>query len=604
MFYCVFYLKKNKYLYYNELSFLSFLLFSYTLFFTLAKTNSMRFYFVILLFSASLFSQVEYPKDYFRSPLDIPLQLSGNFGELRPNHFHAGFDLKTQQREGLKVYAVADGYVSRIKISTYGYGKAIYITHSNGYTSVYGHLSSANDAIEALIKKAHYAEKTYEIEVFLKQGELEVKKGQIIAFTGNTGGSGGPHLHFEFRDNTTEKIINPMFFGFDVFFKDTKKPNIYGVYVYPLDNKTIVNQSKRPLSLNLSLQKDGTYLSDKVVANGKIGFGIDTYDYDNVSYNKNGVFNVQTFENGTPNFSYQFNTYSFDEMRYINALIDYSKYKKTGQRVQNLFMQTPYSLSIIKANKNNGVISVVPNLNTLYRIEVSDFYGNQSTVTIPIKYDELSTIVPSELIPSKYYIKAKNDCNFAKENMSVFFPAGTFYDDFNFNFDVIDDTLILHDDTVPVHSNFTISIEDKKFSEVQREKLFLGEINGNRISYIPTFRKGNVFTAKTKTLGKFKLVLDTIPPVVSISKSIEGKWLSNSKSIQFTINDGLSGIKSYNGYLNGKWILFEYDNKTKRITHNFSDGVVAEGQNDLKIIVIDNLGNSTTFETSFFRSQK
>ncbi|SHG43217.1 Peptidase family M23 [Flavobacterium fluvii] len=564
----------------------------------------MKLHLFILLFSSFLFAQTEYPKDYFRSPLDIPMQLSGNFGELRPNHFHAGFDLKTMQKEGLNVYAVADGYVSRIKISTFGNGKTLYVTHANGYTSVYGHLQRAVDSIENFIKKTHYKEQSFEIEMYLKPGELVVKKGQLIALSGNTGASEGPHLHFEFRDNITEYIINPMLFGFDKLMKDTKKPMFSGIYVYPLDEATTVNQSKRPLLLNLVLQKDGTYTADKVVANGKIGFGINTFDYDDVSFNKNGVYKVQSFYNGTPNFGYQFDTYSFDEMRYVNALIDYSRYKKTQQRVQKLFMKNPFKLSIIKTGKSNGVLVAEPNLTALYRIEVSDFYGNKTTVSIPVKYDVLPAIIAQEPVLSKYLVKASKDCNFEKENMSVFFPAGTFYDDFYLNFDVTNDTLFLHDDTVPAHSNFTISIDDKKFTEAQREKLFIGSVGGGKIGYNATSRKGNVFTTKVKTLGKFALVLDTVPPVVSIAKPIEGKWISDKKTIQFTISDGLSGIKSYNGYLNGKWALFEYDNKTKKITHNFSDGIVAEGVNELKIIVMDNLGNSTIFETRFFRSQK
>ncbi len=564
---------------------------------------SMRLCLFFLLLYCSVFAQVNYPKDYFRSPLAIPMQLSGNFGELRPNHFHAGFDLKTNQKEGLAVYAVADGYVSRIKISTFGNGKTIYITHSNGYTSVYGHLQRATDSIDGFIKKTHYQEQSFEIEKYLKPGELLIKKGQIIGLSGNSGASEGPHLHFEFRDNITENIINPMLFGFDKFLKDSKKPIIYNIYVYPLDNESLVNQSKRPLLLNLALQKDGTYLADKVVANGKIGFGINTFDYDDVSFNKNGVYKVQTFYNGISNFSYQFDTYSFDEMRYVNALIDYPMYKKTQQRVQKLFMKNPYNLSIIKADATNGVLNVVPNLTAQYRIEVSDFYGNLTTVSIPIVNEILPVIIAKEPIP-KYLVKAKNESNFSKENMSVFFPANTFYEDFNLNFDVINDTLLLHSDTVPAHSNFTIEIEDHKFSKAQREKLFIGTIGSSKIGYNFTFRKDSVFKINVKTLGKYALVLDTIPPKISISKPIEGKWLSDRKVIQFIISDDLSGIKSYNGYLNGKWILFEYDNKTKKITHYFSDGIVAEGSNDLKIIVVDNLGNSTIFETQFFRSQK
>ena len=563
----------------------------------------MRLSLFFILFYCSVFAQVNYPKDYFRPPLDIPMQLSGNFGELRPNHFHAGFDFKTLQKEGLEVHAVADGYVSRIKISTFGNGKTIYITHSNGYTSVYGHLQRATDVIEDFIKKTHYEEQSFEIEKYLKPGELVVTKGQIIGLSGNTGASEGPHLHFEFRDNVTENIINPMLFGFDRFLKDTKKPIVFNIYAYPLDNESIVNQSKRPLLLNLVLQKDGTYLADKVVANGRIGFGINTFDYDDVSFNKNGVYKVQTFYNGMPNFGYQFDTYSFDEMRYVNALIDYSMYKQTQQRVQKLFMKSPYNLSIIKADATNGVIKVVPNLTSQYRIEVSDFFGNSTIISIPIVNEVLPVIITKEPV-SKYLVKAKNESNFTKENVSVFFPANTFYEDFNLNFDVINDTLFLHSDTVPAHSNFTIEIEDHKFSEAQKEKLFIGSIGANKIGYNYTFRKDSIFKTNVKTLGKYALVLDTVPPKISISKPIEGQWLTNRKFIQFTISDDLSGIKSYNGYLNGKWILFEYDNKTKKITHNFSDGIVAEGANELKIIVVDNLGNSTIFETRFFRSQK
>lgn len=564
----------------------------------------MRLVLVFIFYVSILSAQINYPKDYFSPPLSIPMQLSGNFGELRPNHFHAGFDLKTMQKEGLEVHAVADGYVSRLKISTFGNGKTIYITHPNGFTSVYGHLQKATDTIEDFIKKTHYKEQSFEFEVYLKPGELIVKKGQIIALSGNTGASEGPHLHFEFRDNITENIINPMLFGFDKMLQDTKKPIISSVYVYPLNDETVVNQSKRPLTLNLVLQKDGTYLADKVLANGTIGFGVNTYDFDNVSFNRNGVYKVLTFYNGVPNFGYQFDTYSFDEMRYINALIDYSKYKKTQQRVQKLFMKNPYKHSVITNVTQGGMIDVLPNLASVYRIEVSDFYGNQSTITIPIKYDSAATtVVVKEPIPSKYLVKATKDSSFEKDNMAVFFPAGTFYEDFNVNFDVKKDTLYLHEDTVPAHSNFTITIEDHKYSKTQIEKVFLAKIDGKKIGYISSFRKENVFTANTKTLGKFALVLDTIAPRITITKSIEGKTLTIQKNIQLAISDLLSGIKSYNGYLNGKWILFEYDNKTKKITHNFSDEIVTEGRNELKVVVIDNVGNSTIFETHFFRSQ-
>jgi hypothetical protein len=564
----------------------------------------MKFFIFFIFFCSPLLAQVDYPKDYFSSPLDIPMQLSGNFGELRPNHFHAGFDLKTLQKEGLKVYAVADGYISRIKISTFGNGKAIYITHPNGYTSVYGHLQRANNGIETYINKKHYALKSFEIELFPKPDELVVKKGQVIAFSGNTGGSEGPHLHFEIRDTKTEKVINPMFFGFDKKIKDTKKPVIAAVYVYPLDTKTSVNHSRVPLLLPLSLQKNGTYQTEKVLANGKIGFGITAADYDDVSFNQNGLFKVQSFFNEKPSFGYQFDTYSFDDMRYVNALIDYSKYKKTQQRVQRLFMKNKFGLPIIQSDENNGVISVLPGLAAVYRVEVSDFYGNKSTVSIPVEYDLSATVMDQKPVVSPYFVSAGKDTNFTKDNWSVFFPAGTFYDDFNMNFDVRNGILFLHEDTVPAHTNFAISVADNTYSEAQRDKVFIGLIEAGKVTYNATDRKDNVFSTKVKVLGKYSLVLDTIAPTITISKPIEGKWLSDQQTIQLTISDSSSGIKSYNGYLNGNWILFEYDNKTKKLIHHFSDGIVSEGANDLKVIVIDNVGNSTIFESHFFRSQK
>jgi murein DD-endopeptidase MepM/ murein hydrolase activator NlpD len=563
----------------------------------------MRFLLFCILYCSTLLAQNNFPRDYFSPPLDIPMQLSGNFGELRPNHFHAGFDFKTQQKEGLKVYAVADGYVSRIKISTFGNGKTIYITHPNGYTSVYAHLQKAVGAIQDFITLTHYKEQAFEIEVYLKPGEIPIKKGEWIALSGNSGASEGPHLHFEIRDSKTEYIINPMLFGFDSGFKDTKKPLISSIYVYPLSSTTTVNKSQRPIVLNYSLQKDGTFLADKVMANGEIGFGIIADDYDDVSFNKNGVYSVNSFLNGQPSFSYQFDTYSFDDMRYVNALIDYSKYKKTKQRVQKLFMKNKYGLPFIKTDEVKGQITPIPNLDQVYRIEVADFFGNKTEITVPIQFDNNSTVIPSEPIVSKYFIKANKDNIFEKENGTVFFPAGTFYDDFALNFDVKNKVLYLHEDTVPAHTNFTISITDSQFSKEQREKMFIGRIDGDKYSYNFTYGKDSIFSAKVKTLGKYKLVSDTLAPKISMSKPIEGKWVSDD-AIQFHISDVSSGIKSYNGYLNGKWVLFEYDNKTTKITHTLNDEFLLEGANELKIIVSDNVGNSTTFETRFFRSLK
>ena len=560
----------------------------------------MRYFLFYLLFCSTLFAQNNFPKDYFSPPLDIPMQLSGNFGELRPNHFHAGFDFKTQQKEGLKVYASAEGYVSRIKISTFGNGKTIYITHPNGYTTVYAHLQKAVGPIQDYITTTHYKEQSFEIEMYLKPGELPIKKGEWIAISGNTGASEGPHLHYEIRDSKTEFIINPLHFGFDTGLKDSKKPTFSALYVYPLLSST-VNKSQRPIALNYSLQNDGTYLADKVMANGPVGFGISADDYDDVSFNKNGVYNVASFLNGQFRFGYQFDTYSFDDMRFVNALIDYSKYKSTKQRIQKLFMINKYNLPFIVTDETKGQIIPVPNLEGIYRIEVGDYFGNKTIVSVPVQYDTAPSIVNAEPITSKYFIKSTIDNIFEKENYSVFFPAGTFYDDFALNFDVKNGVLYLNDDIVPAHTNFTISVTDSLLSKELQEKTFIARIDGKKMYYNSTYRKDSVFSTKVKTLGKYKLVTDVQSPKVSIAKSIEGKWVSQDK-LQLQITDSGSGIKTYNGYLNGKWILFEYDNKTNTITHYFNNDFVLNGANELKLIVTDAIGNSTTFETHFFRS--
>jgi len=561
--------------------------------------NSSCIFLFFLFFCSFIFGQIEYPKGFI-SPLSIPLDVSGSFGELRSNHFHSGIDLKTDKREGLDVFAVADGYISRIKIATFGYGKAIYITHPNGYTTVYGHLQKANGKIEQYIKNKQYEQKAFEVELFLKPNELIVKQGDIIAFSGNSGGSGAPHLHFEFRDNKTEKIINPLHFGFNKFVNDVLKPELQDILVYPIDS-TIVNKSQNPISVSFNKISDGNYIASKVIANGKIGFGINAFDYCTNPYNKNGLYKVKAYLNGVLYYEYELETFAFDESRFVNSLIDYARFKTKKQRVQKMFQEIPFPLSIVKANKTNGIINVRPNATYTYRIEIFDFHGNKVQITIPIEFGSKGVIFKKEDKSSKYFIKAAKEYNYEKDNVSVYIPENTFYEDFNLNFEVKEGILTIHNETIPGYKNMTITFADVQgLTEDQLQKTFIAGIDGYTLDYNKTYRKGTTFKLYTRNLGKYKLAQDSIAPRIYNVNFVEGKNLIKQATISVFIADNLSGIDTFNAYLNGNWILMEYDYKTKKLIHRLEDNKYAEGRNDLKIIVTDAMQNSTTFESYFF----
>jgi len=562
------------------------------------------FVIVSILTSIFTFSQKEYPKNDFIAPLDIPLHMSGTFGELRGNHFHSGIDFKTQKKEGQNVLAVADGYVSRIKVSPFGYGKALYITHPNGYTTVYGHLQKYAPEIEKYVKKRQYEKESFEVEFFPGSYELKVKQGQLVAFSGNSGSSGGPHLHFEVRDTKTESIINPFFFGYDKIVKDTKKPAINNIYVYPIGEQSHVNKAEIPTIISIRSQKNGDYIANTVSANGKIGFGIEVYDTADFNHNKNGVFKIETTLNGNKNFSVVFNEFAFSESRYINAFLDYQKWAEQKIRVQKMFVENKYSLSLISSNEKNGIIEVLPNISYTYKIEISDFHQNKTTIIIPIEYTAELPTIKKQSTKTNYFLKSKIENIYEKENVSVYVPANVFYNDFNLDFDVKNEIITFANSTIPVHKNYTITIKNTDIPTELREKTYIARLDGTIKKYNKTQVSPNSFKANVRETGNFALAQDTIPPIVEPINFSEGKWISNEKELKISIKDSDSGINTYNAYLNNKWILMEYDYKTHLLIHDFSDQKANEGRNDLKIIVTDNLGNSTTFETHFFRTQK
>ncbi len=556
---------------------------------------------VLLTFTQYTAAQNPYPQDYFRNPLEIPLVLAGTFAELRSNHFHSGLDIKTQHREGLKIFATAKGYVSRIKISHWGYGKALYITHPNGYTTVYAHLKKFSPKIEAYVKKLQYEKETFEIELFPTIEELLIDTNEIIAFSGNTGGSSGPHLHFEIRDKS-ERPINPMLFGIDI--KDTTRPTVLSIYAYPIDENSHVNKTNQKTKLRLIPKPNGDYAVENIKAFGKIGFGINTYDRQDLAANKNGVSNIQTFFNGYKNFEIDFKRFSFTETKHLNRLIDFEHFTKHKSRIQKLFLQPNNPLSLYKNIDKNGYIHIEDSTASIYKIRIKDYKGNDTWLTISIAGEKNDTIIPKHDKITDHFIYADQASNLEDQNVSVYFPTNTFYDNFFIDFKVSNDTLTLHKPIVSSQKYFTIDYDTSNYSNEDRDKLFIARLVGyykNYLAYTPTTKKGNILSARTKTLGTYVLGVDTERPIIKPLNFQKGKWLSKYRYLKVSIKDKISGIKNYRATVNGKWILMEYDAKKNTLTHDFNDNVITETKNNLKIIVTDNVGNSFTFETIFFR---
>ncbi|MDR5592026.1 M23 family metallopeptidase [Christiangramia sp. SM2212] len=552
----------------------------------------------LILFS-TLQAQNDLPQDYFANPLDVPIVLAGTFGELRSNHFHSGLDIKTQQREGLEVKASAAGYISRINIQHYGYGKALYIQHPNGYTTVYGHLQKLAPKLKEYLRKQQYSKESYEIELFPEPGELSVEQGELIAFSGNTGGSGGPHLHFEIRDGS-QRPMNAQMFGLEV--PDTKKPMIEGLFAYPLGDDAHVNNSQERQKLRLIPLNDGTYTVNQVEACGEIGFGISTVDQQDGAYNHNGVFRIEASLNGDQVFEVDFDKFSFAETRHLNQLIDYEYYANNKSRIQKLFRTPSNPLSIYGNLNEEGKLNVKDSLDYQYTIKVTDYKGNEKLVRVPIKGQISDNIKKRDKKETDFLASANNGLSAKQGKIDVYIPGGSLYEDAYLDIDFTDDAVVVHKDEIPVHKNFTIGFDVSEYPAEEREQLFIARLSDyGRPNYSTTYKKGNRFTTGTRTFGKYTLAKDSTAPRVSPVNFYDGQWISSNETLKVKISDDLSGIEAYRATVNGKFILMEYEYKNNTLTHYFSDNVLSETENNLKVIVTDNVGNTTTYTAKFFR---
>lgn len=407
--------------------------------------------FIILPFI--IFAQL--PQNYFSDPLKIPLILSGNFGELRTNHFHAGLDLKTQGRTGVDIHAVAEGYVSRIKISHHGYGKALYIKHPNGYTSVYAHLEKFAPKIEAYVKERQYKKESFTIELFPKKTELIVTQDEIVAISGNTGSSGGPHLHFEIRD-AQSRPMNPLLFGIEI--ADSRKPLVNNVWLYPLSEDAQINGVNKPYRLKLFSIDEGILKTKPIHASGNIGVGLNTFDQQDGARNKNGVFKINTIVNGSENFELQMKRFSFFETRYLNRMIDYAHFKKNKSRIVKLFIQDNNPLSIYSKTKGNGVITVLDQLSYNINVSVEDFEGNAKQIIIPVEGKQVELVKDTLQQNTQYVVSPTESFEYQGQFAKIEIPQKAVYEPVSLEIEELpNNRLKVHNNTVPLHKYMTVS---------------------------------------------------------------------------------------------------------------------------------------------------
>ncbi len=541
----------------------------------------------------------------FASPVDIPIFLSGNFGEIRSTHFHAGIDIKTQGVIGKKIYAVEDGFISRIKISINSYGKTLYITHPNGYTTVYGHLNSFIPDIDYFIKNLQYQNEEFEINYFPKQDQFVVKKGDLIGYSGNTGSSLGPHLHFEVRETNNQIPVNPLQFNFDI--KDNLPPVLYHIFVYPLGNSSHINQNRQKKSFKLK-KHNGTYSlvdTNKIYLSGQIGFGIEMYDYLNGSKNRCGVHTLSLFIDSLLIYQHVINKFSFYEASFVKGHIDYAEKVRSKKTVQKMFISPNNKLSIYKANKNKGVFTFQDDTTYKIHLIVTDTYGNESELNFYVTGKE-PNLEYDELISDNGKLMNWDQENlYENDEIKVQIPKGALFDTLYFKYSSKQPELKaysslhqVHNIYTPVLKPYSLNIKTKNLPAELKEKAFIAEIQDDEINSIGGDIINGYITGQARSFGDFVVLVDTVSPII---KPLSDFSNLQNEVIKFKITDKLTGIKSFNGYIDNKWALFEFDQKNDLLFYTIDTARIEKGiEHELELFVIDNLDNISTYYTTFY----
>ncbi|WP_139959801.1 M23 family metallopeptidase [Flavicella sediminum] len=552
------------------------------------------------IFSITLVaSQNKYPQNYFSQPLENPMILAGTFGELRTGHFHSGIDFKTLGKEGLNVHSAAEGYVSRIKISLWGYGKALYITHPNGYTTVYAHLKKFNKKIEEFVKKRQYQKESFDIHLFPNKTELPIAKNEIIAFSGNTGSSSAPHLHFEIRNSKTEKIINPMHFG--LIPKDTKAPIISHLRAYAFNDSSHVNLSNIPLPIQFRKIDAKKHKASPIKAYGKIGFSINTYDRQDGATNKNGVYKIEMISNGKTVYEHQLETFSFAESKYLNLLIDYPYYSKIRRKYQKTHIHPRSKLSIFKNTKEKGYLTIKEGRNYQIELKITDFVGNSSSMLIPVIGSKQAPKILKKKEKTNYFIDRNKIAKFELNGVAVEFPKNTFYDNLYLNFKVKNNVATIHEPNLPLDKYYNISFNVTHLSDSIKKKSYIANVvNKKYFNFMSTQKLDTLFKTRTKTLGDFTIHQDFEAPLIYKPNFYQGQNISNYRYLSIHTKDKLTGLKSFRAEIDGQWILMEYNTKTYKLTYDFNDKEIKKGKHTFTVVSEDNVGNTKQFSSFFY----
>jgi hypothetical protein len=535
------------------------------------------------------------------------MYLAGNFGEIRPGHFHAGIDIKTQQVEGLPVLAAADGYVSRIKISLGGYGNALYITHPNGYTTAYGHLQKYNDAINSLVLDEQYKKERFTVELFFTPDQLPIKQGDTVALSGNSGGSGGPHLHFEIRKTSNSVPQNPLKFGFDI--KDKIDPIFKNLAMYPMNDTSLVNGKAEPVFI--PLKKSGKQYvitkPQKLTARGVVGFGVEAIDKLNGSNNRCGVYNITLKADSSTIYEHQMDAIGFDVTRFINTHVDFYQTKKYKRRIQKSYLTTYNKLKIYKNVQNKGLVYFSKYGHDL-NYTITDAYGNQSTFDFTVNVDTVSeTPVPDTItLPLFKYNEANT---FSTEDVDIRFPEYSFYEDMYFKHYLTDTikhavapTHHIQNLYSPLQKYMTVSIRVPDVSLEKGKKFIAVSLNSKYRLISPEGGKytNGWITFKTRSLGPYTVMVDTTPPVIKPIKTTPlAKSMSDYKQLVFKVSDNLSGVKYYIVHIDGEWHLLHFDSKTGLVWVDFSRLKHAETPHKLELKIGDSVNNFKTFSFDF-----